>query len=60
MARRDVTYEALAVRLEGLGLHYSPASIRYRIRNGRFSAIFLAQCCEAMGIRYLGLTSEER
>ena len=49
LARRGVTYEQLAEKLQEIGVSETPASIANKISRGRFTAVFMIQCLEAIG-----------
>jgi hypothetical protein len=59
MVRRGVTYEDLAERLAGIGVQDTAVNLRNKVARGRFSAVFLVQCLEAMGARSLRLGTED-
>jgi hypothetical protein len=56
MARRGVTYEELAEKLAAIGVKDTAVNLRNKVARGRFSAVFLVQCLEAMGARTLRLS----
>ena len=58
LARRDVSYQQLAKLLAQLGIHDSPENLANKINRGRFSALFLVQCLEAIDCRLLRLVDE--
>jgi len=53
MTRRGVTYDDLAARLAAIGVSDSSVNIRNKVARGKFSAVFLLQCLEAIGARNL-------
>ncbi len=53
--RRDVSYQQLAERLQAMGVKETPASITNKISRGRFTAVFLVQCLEAIGCTRINL-----
>ena len=55
MTRRGVTYDQLAVRLAAIGITDTSVNIRNRVARGKFTAVFLVQCLEALGCRSLRL-----
>ena len=55
LKRRNVSYQELANRLEGVGVTESPANIANKISRGGFSAIFLIQCMRVIGCQTLRL-----
>ena len=58
LAKRDVSYPQLANLLAQLGIHDSPENLANKINRGRFSALFLVQCLEALDCKLLRLTDE--
>lgn len=57
LKRRNVTYQELSQRLRELGVEEAPENINNKIARGKFSAVFLIQCLEAVGCRTLHLES---
>lgn len=55
LKRRGVTYQDLAVRLAALGVEETPENIANKISRGKFTAVFLLQCLEAVGCQTLRL-----
>jgi hypothetical protein len=56
LARRNIGYRELAERLEAIGVKgMNERTISNKINRGTFSAVFLAQCMEAMGVKNLPL-----
>lgn len=55
LKRRDVTYQQLAEKLAALGVTETPENIANKISRGKFSAVFLVQCLEAIGCQTLRL-----
>src|SRR3954470_24191456 len=53
MTRRGVTYDDLAAKLAALGVIDTAVNIRNKVARGKFSAVFLLQCLEAIGARNL-------
>ncbi|GGN63099.1 hypothetical protein GCM10011349_47370 [Novosphingobium indicum] len=49
LKRRGVTYAELAGKLADIGVHDSEPNIRNKISRGKFTAVFLIQCLEAIG-----------
>lgn len=58
LKRRGVTYDQLAEKLETMGVKDSSAAIANKISRGRFTAVFLVQCLEAVGCQTLRLSGE--
>jgi hypothetical protein len=55
LKRRGVTYAQLAERLAGLGITEAEPNIRNKLARGKFSAVFMLQCLEAIGAKELRL-----
>lgn len=55
LKRRNVTYAQLVEKLEAIGVHESEPNIRNKLARGKFTAVFLVQCLEAIGCRHLNL-----
>ena len=51
LVRRGVSSEDLVSLLENIGVEETKASIDSKISRGTFSAVFLIQCLNAMGIK---------
>lgn len=51
LIRRGVSSEDLVALLDNIGVSESKASIDNKISRGTFSAAFLIQCLNAMGVR---------
>ena len=49
LKRRNVTYSELVGKLADLGVMDSEPNIRNKISRGKFTAVFLIQCLEAIG-----------
>jgi hypothetical protein len=49
LTRRGVTYTQLVGKLADIGVHDTEPNIRNKISRGKFTAVFLAQCLEAIG-----------
>ena len=49
LKRRGVTYADLVGKLAEIGVHDSEPNIRNKISRGKFTAVFLIQCLEAIG-----------
>ena len=56
LKRRNVTYAELVGRLAEIGVHDSEPNIRNKISRGKFTAVFLIQCLEAIGVRSVSLS----
>ena len=53
LARKGVTYGQLVAKLAEIGVVDSEPNIRNKIRLGKFTAVFLLQCLEAIGVSSL-------
>ena len=49
LKRKGVTYGQLVERLAALGVDEKEVNIRNKLARGKFSAVFLIQCLEAIG-----------
>ncbi len=49
LKRRNVSYQELANKLAGIGVHETPANIANKISRGRFTAVFMLQCLSVIG-----------
>lgn len=56
LKRRGVTYADLVGKLAELGVMDSEPNIRNKISRGKFTAVFLIQCLEAIGASSLRLS----
>ncbi len=50
LKRKGVTYAELVGKLAAIGVHDSEPNIRNKISRGKFTAVFLVQCLEAIGV----------
>ena len=55
LKRRDVTYAHLVELLAKIGVSESEPNIRNKLARGRFTAVFLVQCLDAIGCSTLRL-----
>ena len=55
LKRRGVTYADLVGKLADIGVMDSEPNIRNKISRGKFTAVFLLQCLEAIGASSLRL-----
>lgn len=55
LKRRDTTYQEPAEKLAAVGIAETPESIANKISRGKFSAVFLVQCLEAIGCQTVRL-----
>ena len=56
LARRGITYAQLAGKLADIGVMDTEPNIRNKISRGKFTAVFLIQCLEAIGASSLRLS----
>ena len=56
LVRRGVTYAQLVGKLAEIGVMDSEPNIRNKISRGKFTAVFLIQCLEAIGAQSLRLS----
>ena len=55
LKRRGVTYAQLVDKLAAIGVVDSEPNIRNKLARGKFTAVFLLQCLEAIGVTSLKL-----
>ncbi len=55
LKRRNVTYQELVEKLAALGVTETPENIANKISRGKFTAVFLMQCLDAIGCQTLRL-----
>lgn len=55
LKRYGVTYGQLVERLAAIGVDEKEVNIRNKLARGKFSAVFLIQCLEAIGAQSLRL-----
>jgi Domain of unknown function (DUF6471) len=55
LKRRNVSYAQLVDRLADIGVVDSEPNIRNKLSRGKFTAVFLLQCLEAVGATSLRL-----
>lgn len=56
LKRRNVTYAGLVGKLADIGVMDSEPNIRNKLARGKFTAVFLIQCLEAIGCSSLRLS----
>ena len=56
LKRKGVTYAGLVERLAAIGVVDSEPNIRNKLARGKFTAVFLLQCLEAIGASSLRLS----
>lgn len=55
LKRRNVSYGQLVEKLAAIGVVDSEPNIRNKLSRGKFTAVFLVQCLEAIGVSSLHL-----
>lgn len=55
LKKRGITYAQLVERLAAIGIEETEPNIRNKLARGKFSAVFLVQCLEAIGAQALRL-----
>lgn len=55
LKRRNVSYAQLVEKLAAIGVVDSEPNIRNKLSRGKFTAVFLLQCLEAIGASSLRL-----
>ena len=58
LKRRNVSYGQLVERLAAIGVMDSEPNIRNKLSRGKFTAVFLIQCLEAIGCSSLRVQSD--
>lgn len=56
LKRRNVTYSQLVDKLAAIGVNETEPNIRNKLARGKFTAVFLLQCLEAIGASSLRLS----
>jgi len=56
LKRKGVTYAQLVEKLASIGVVDSEPNIRNKLVRGKFTAVFLIQCLEAIGVSSLRLS----
>lgn len=56
LKRRSVTYAQLVEKLATIGVHETEPNVRNKLARGKFTAVFLLQCLEAIGATSLRLS----
>lgn len=51
LARRNIKYHELAVKLNQMGIEETQSSIANKISRGTFSFVFFIQCMEVLGMK---------
>ena len=55
LKRKGMTYADLVASLSKIGIEETEVNIRNKIARGGFTAVFMIQCLEAIGVRELRL-----
>lgn len=58
LKRKNVTYAGLVEKLAAIGVVDSEPNIRNKLARGKFTAVFLIQCLEAIGAGTIRLSSD--
>jgi len=58
LKRRNVAHPQFVEKLAAIGIMDSEANIRNKLARGKFTAVFLIQCLEAIGASSLRLSSD--
>lgn len=53
LKRRNISYAQLVDKLVEIGVSESEPNVRNKLSRGKFTAVFLVQCLEAIGARSL-------
>jgi hypothetical protein len=56
LKRRGVTYAQLVDNLSAIGVSETEPNVRNKLARGKFTAVFLIQCLEAIGASSLRLS----
>lgn len=56
LKRKGVTYAGLVDKLAEIGIEEKEANIKNKLSRGKFSAVFLLQCLEAIGAERLTIS----
>lgn len=55
LTKQDLSYKDLVEKLHAIGVSETEPNVRNKLSRGTFSAMFLVQCLEAMGLSELRL-----
>lgn len=58
LKRRGVSYNQLVEELAAIGVTETEPNIRNKLARGKFTAVFLVQCLEAICVTSLGLSAD--
>ncbi len=56
LKKRGVTYAQLVDKLAAIGVSETEPNIRNKLARGKFTAVFLVQCLEAIGAERLAIS----
>ena len=56
LKRRNVSYNQLVEKLAAIGVSETEPNIRNKLARGKFTAVFLLQCLEAIGAAEIRLS----
>lgn len=56
LKRRGVTYAQLSEKLAAMGIQEAEPNIRNKLARGKFSAAFMIECLQAIGVSTLRLS----
>ena len=56
LKKRGVTYAQLVDKLADIGVSETEPNIRNKLARGKFTAVFLIQCLEAIGVSSIQIT----
>jgi Domain of unknown function (DUF6471) len=51
LKRRNVSYAQLVEKLAEIGVNESEPNVRNKLSRGKFTAVFLLQCLDAIGVQ---------
>lgn len=55
LKRRNVTYAQLVEKLDAIGVKETEPNLRNKLARGKFTAVFMVQCLEAIGAETIRL-----
>lgn len=55
MARRNVTYAQLVIKLAAIGIEDNERNLRNKVSRGKFTVGFFSQCLSALGCTFFHL-----
>lgn len=58
LKRRGVTYAQLVEKLAAIGVDETEPNIRNKLARGKFTAVFMLQCLDAVGCQTVRLTED--